>query len=40
MLEEFIALSNDIPDFNICFDECYFPESFPANDEIDDQHLY
>ena len=40
MLEDFIALSNDIPDINISFDECYCPESFPANDEIDDQHFY
>ena len=40
MLEEFIALSNDTPDINICFDECYFPESLAANDEIEDPHSY
>ena len=40
MLEEFIALSNDTPDINISFDECYCPESLTANDEIDDHYFY
>ena len=40
MLEDFIALSNDIPDINLSFDKCYCPESFPSNDEIDDPHFY
>ena len=40
MIEEFIALSNDIPDIHLCFDECYCSESLAANDEFKDPHSY
>ena len=40
MLEDFVTLSNNTPDINICYDECYCPESSAANDEIEDPYSY
>ena len=40
MLEDFVTLSNNTPEINISFDECYCPESSAANDEIEDPYSY